>query len=97
VTLKQDCIFFKISTHLRDKHEVKEKIIVIYSSNKQVFKSEQAETRLLSKISLKIQPLLTRLTSYSHHCFDTTSITPGLEKVTECIPYVRQDQVSHIQ
>jgi hypothetical protein len=26
-----------------------------------------------------------------------THVTPGLEKVTECIPYVRQDQVSHIQ
>jgi hypothetical protein len=24
-------------------------------------------------------------------------VTPGLEKVTECIPYVRQDQVPHIQ
>jgi hypothetical protein len=26
-----------------------------------------------------------------------TAVTPGLEKVTECIPYVRQDQVPHIQ
>jgi hypothetical protein len=25
------------------------------------------------------------------------NVTPGLEKVTECIPYVRQDQVPHIQ
>jgi hypothetical protein len=24
-------------------------------------------------------------------------VTPGLGKITECIPYVRQDQVSHIQ
>jgi hypothetical protein len=25
------------------------------------------------------------------------AVTPGFEKVTECIPYVRQDQVPHIQ
>jgi hypothetical protein len=31
---------------------------------------------------------LTRLTSYSHLYSDTTSVTPSLEKVTECIPYV---------
>jgi hypothetical protein len=24
-------------------------------------------------------------------------VTPGLGKITECIPYVRQDQVPHIQ
>jgi hypothetical protein len=25
------------------------------------------------------------------------AVTPGLGKITECIPYVRQDQVPHIQ
>jgi hypothetical protein len=28
---------------------------------------------------------------------DLPGVTPGLGKVTECIPYVRQDQVPHIQ
>jgi hypothetical protein len=30
-------------------------------------------------------------------CAGAVIVTPGLEKVTECIPYVRQDQVPHIQ
>jgi hypothetical protein len=73
---------------LRGKHEVKEEIIVLYSRNKQFSKTSK-QKRLLRKINLKIRPLLIRLTFYSHHCYDTASITPDLRKVTECIPNVR--------
>jgi len=50
---------------------------------------------LLENESL-IRPFLSRFASYSQHSFDTTSVTPGFEKNTRCITYVRQDQVSHI-
>jgi hypothetical protein len=48
------------------------------------------------KIDLIKRPLLSRLASYGRHSSDTTSVTPGLRRTTECISYVRQDQVSHI-
>jgi hypothetical protein len=34
---------------------------------------------------------------YLRMVYLVSHVTPGLEKVTECIPYVRQDQVPHIQ
>jgi hypothetical protein len=37
------------------------------------------------------------LVEYSHTAESSLDhVTPGFEKVTECIPYVRQDQVPHI-
>jgi hypothetical protein len=37
------------------------------------------------------------LASWTDTLLAVGGITPGLEKITECIPYVRQDQVPHIQ